>query len=559
MRLTFRSTPLGALAFSGLSLLACQRQPPPGGDTDSPSVRQRAGSPTLPPELAPKAPASAAEPSARPPHSGPWLAVTSLAAAVYSQTSFDRDKKLGYAKAGAKLAVLAKPEVTPTCTAGWYSVVSGGYVCGNLGTTDLNHPQVRFAPKQPKLDDVLPYTYARNAKNGTPLYKSVPSKDQMLQYEPYLDSAKKSEETAKSEAKPRLDTVSRATEQRALDRVSVDAGIAGPLGGPGPTPDGGAGDLLDPDADKPWWQRENAKDKLHEVTLEQLNEDADDVLAKRMVSGFYIAVDRSFAWNGRSWYKSTKGLVAPADRFWQTAGSTFKGVELDGTKLKLPMAWVPGFREKTGLYTIDDATRTVKNAGTAERFQALPLTGKTLELRGTTYAETSDGNWVKASYVRTTRPGAPPPDLGPDEKWIDVNLKEQTLVAFRGTQPVYATLISSGKESKIKEKDHRTPIGEWRIREKHITTTMDGDGTAAGDLPYSIEDVPYVMYYDKSYALHGAFWHRNYGTQMSHGCVNLSPLDAKQLFFFADPPLPEGWHGVWSSQQGPGTRIVIHE
>jgi lipoprotein-anchoring transpeptidase ErfK/SrfK len=119
-------------------------------------------------------------------------------------------------------------------------------------------------------------------------------------------------------------------------------------------------------------------------------------------------------------------------------------------------------------------------------------------------------------------------------------------------------MISSGKESKVKDKDHRTPTGEWRIREKHITTTMDGDGTAAGDLPYSIEDVPYVMYFFRSFALHGAFWHSNFGVQMSHGCVNLSPLDAKYLFFFADPPLPQGFHGVHASEASPGSRVVVH-
>jgi lipoprotein-anchoring transpeptidase ErfK/SrfK len=138
-------------------------------------------------------------------------------------------------------------------------------------------------------------------------------------------------------------------------------------------------------------------------------------------------------------------------------------------------------------------------------------------------------------------------------------LSTQTLVAFAGDRPIYTTLISSGKESKIKDKDHRTPLGEWRIREKHITTTMDGDGTAAGDLPYSIEDVPYVMYFHRAYALHGAFWHNNFGVQMSHGCVNLAPLDAKYLFFFADPVIPPGFHGVWSNDTHPGTRIVIHE
>jgi len=130
---------------------------------------------------------------------------------------------------------------------------------------------------------------------------------------------------------------------------------------------------------------------------------------------------------------------------------------------------------------------------------------------------------------------------------------------FDGTKPLYATLISTGKSSKIKDKDHSTPTGIWRIREKHITTTMDGDGTAAGDLPYSIEDVPYIMYFFKSYAVHGAFWHRNYGTQMSHGCVNLSPLDAKRIFFMTDPKMPEGWHGVWSSSSRPGSWVVVHE
>ena len=80
---------------------------------------------------------------------------------------------------------------------------------------------------------------------------------------------------------------------------------------------------------------------------------------------------------------------------------------------------------------------------------------------------------------------------------------------------------------------------------------MDGDGPA-GDLPYSIQDVPYVQYYDGSYALHGAFWHNNFGREQSHGCVNLSPTDAKHLFFWSEPSLPRGWHGVWSSSKRKG-------
>jgi hypothetical protein len=187
------------------------------------------------------------------------------------------------------------------------------------------------------------------------------------------------------------------------------------------------------------------------------------------------------------------------------------------------------------------------------------LTGKEKKIGKNDYLETAEGLWIKEYQVRVARAVEPQEDLQPRERWLDINVKTQTLVAYVGSKPVYATMVSSGKESTVKAKDHRTPRGAWRIREKHVATTMDGDGTAAGDLPYSIEDVPYVAYFHRSYAVHGAFWHRNYGVRMSHGCVNLSPLDAKWVFFFTDPQLPAGWHGVWSTDKHPGTRVVVHE
>ena len=61
------------------------------------------------------------------------------------------------------------------------------------------------------------------------------------------------------------------------------------------------------------------------------------------------------------------------------------------------------------------------------------------------------------------------------------------------------------------------------------------------------------------YALHGAFWHNNFGRTKSHGCVNLAPQDAKAIFAWAEPKLPEGWHGVMSTSEKPGTRVVVHE
>jgi len=67
------------------------------------------------------------------------------------------------------------------------------------------------------------------------------------------------------------------------------------------------------------------------------------------------------------------------------------------------------------------------------------------------------------------------------------------------------------------------------------------------------------MYFKGSYALHGAFWHNNFGHKMSHGCVNLAPLDARFVFLWATPTLPQGWHGAWATRDEQGTLVVIHE
>jgi lipoprotein-anchoring transpeptidase ErfK/SrfK len=105
-------------------------------------------------------------------------------------------------------------------------------------------------------------------------------------------------------------------------------------------------------------------------------------------------------------------------------------------------------------------------------------------------------------------------------------------------------------------KNFETPAGEFRITSKHLTATMDGDHAIDG--PYSIEDVPYVMYFQLAFALHSAFWHNGFGRPRSHGCVNLAPADARWLFNFVEPPLPLPWHGVFPKPDAPGTRLYIH-
>jgi hypothetical protein len=567
-------TVVGALLLAA----GCKTAPPPGAEqrTESaPAPTQQVGTPTVPSEVVPGAPetpptAIAPAGSAAPaPYTGPYFVVTDSSAGVYADTAFTKKQKIGYLRSGSKVPVAAETLRSEDCAKGWYRLRDGGFVCGGAGTTNVGSPEARFAIRAPNLGNVLPYTYARNAKNGTPLYKSVPTVEQMRTYEPYLVKKEESPEsgakTAPASAAPASAPAAAKTDDtplpfskeamRASNPALVEQAVAPrPAERPPEAPDGGADD-----SDKPWWQRHDVEKRLHEVKLDELQADADAILAKRMVKGFYVAVDREFNWNGRPWYKTTKGLVAPADRFWVTQGSEFHGVEIDGEHVALPVGWTYGWQKGRPKYTLDVATNRMQAAGTLEYRTLVPLTGKDVRVGGKRYVEAKDGFWVLAAQLRITEPGPPPADLGPNERWVDVNLASETLVVFEGTRPIYATLISSGKENKDKEKDHRTPTGDFRVREKHVTTTMDGDGTAAGDLPYSIEDVPYVMYFHKAYALHGAFWHSNYGTQMSHGCVNLSPLDAKWVFMNTEPRLPEGWHGVWATPEHPGSRVILHD
>ena len=85
---------------------------------------------------------------------------------------------------------------------------------------------------------------------------------------------------------------------------------------------------------------------------------------------------------------------------------------------------------------------------------------------------------------------------------------------------------------------------------------MDND--EPGEPPYSLEDVPYVMYFKGAYAFHSAFWHDRFGRPRSHGCINLAPKDAKWLYNWAGPDLPESWHGGAATEENPGTWVWVH-
>ena len=141
-------------------------------------------------------------------------------------------------------------------------------------------------------------------------------------------------------------------------------------------------------------------------------------------------------------------------------------------------------------------------------------------------------------------PSASPPVAG-DEKWIDVDLTNQRLTAYEGRSPIFQATVSTGLPNTP------TIVGEFRVYLKLTATAMAGPG-------YYLPGVPYTMYFYGGYALHGTYWHNNFGNPMSHGCVNLSTEDARRLFEWADPILPSGASQVRASNSNPGTLVVVH-
>jgi lipoprotein-anchoring transpeptidase ErfK/SrfK len=177
--------------------------------------------------------------------------------------------------------------------------------------------------------------------------------------------------------------------------------------------------------------------------------------------------------------------------------------------------------------------------------EAVPLSGRELVVSGIHYLETATHDFIRNErLVRIDKFKNKPGWATPGRSWIHVSILQQSLVMYEGEKPVYATLVSTGVDGLGDPKEtHSTIRGQFLIHTKHVSVTMDSD--AEGD-EFDLRDVPYVQYFREGFALHAAFWHDSFGQPYSHGCVNLSPLDARALFHMTNPPVPQTWHGAMS-------------
>jgi lipoprotein-anchoring transpeptidase ErfK/SrfK len=261
----------------------------------------------------------------------------------------------------------------------------------------------------------------------------------------------------------------------------------------------------------------------------------------------------------------------PVTKVKPDGGSPFHGVEISG-KDELPFAWVR--KEVAKLYEINkDEAKAIKQK---PKFRSIvQLTGKTQSVGRRLYHELKDGPWIRTKSLGiAAEPDDKPRAAKRGDKWVDIAIRQQVLVLWEGDQPVYATLVSTGQDLLGDPKTTKSTVrGTFRVQNKHITRTMDSDeglsrdsGDEAygkskrrGQGSYRLDHVPWVQYFKGSYALHATHWHDVFGTARSHGCINMAPVDAHRVFFWTEPQVPEGWHGVYANDEHKGTVVHIHE
>ncbi len=239
--------------------------------------------------------------------------------------------------------------------------------------------------------------------------------------------------------------------------------------------------------------------------------------------------------------KSTVSLMRPSD---------FMGTRLgDDTGWKLPIAFVWPRNNWQQAWTYHKPNAIVNRQVAART--AVPILEVAADKTGKPTAyRVGEGEWINALDVRVFQPTELPPLLQPNERWIDIDLDLQILVAFEGTVPVYATMVSSGA------KDTPTTTGLYRMWLKESEADMKN---LKAEDPYSVATVPWTQFFfpDEDLALHTAYWHDAFGKPRSHGCVNLAPRDARWLYYWSEPQVPPGWTMTTGVVEAPGSVVRV--
>ena len=505
------------------------------------------------------------------------LAAVAMQSNVYAKPT-DQSKKLGYLRLGAIVPRSTKAYGTEGCAGEWYGVAPRGYVCvGKNASLDIEAPIVRAANVRPDTSKPLPYSYGF-VRAVAPLYLKLPSKEEAFRTEFKL-AEHLSWWRRKGRAANRLNHLGANDAAREL---FSDAPV---LPRSDTLPDevlyGGANENPPP----PFWLETGAR-KIPNVSGFEVPNGS--VFANRVRRHTGIAFVGALAagpeFDNRHFAVTVDMRLVPVDKLKPETASTFHGVNIEGD-VKLPVAFAKpcnpnakGTPQPCVRIYRDDEGTLKKTDDLLPTRGFLQLTGTQRKSGNTRYLEAKGGTWVRASDVGVAIiPEEWPQAAQRGEKWVDVSIEDQTLVLWEGKKAVFATVVSTGQDGlDDPKKSKATPRGTFRVKSKHITTTMDSNGRSAqsggaapelGESPtaddkhagnFELRDVPYVQYFQDGYAMHSAYWHDHFGLARSHGCINLAPIDALRVFRFTDPPVPDGWHGT-NAENGKGSSIVIHK
>jgi hypothetical protein len=472
-----------------------------------------------------------------PPADGPKLLVLQTGTIVYDRPSA-KGLQLGELRAGALVARSREPYAKRECPGGWYVVRPRGFVCtGAAATTDLSLAPA--LPPGPDLARPLPYRYGRARTEGVPIYTRTPMPAEQGIEEPDL--------------------------KRFLSRRgNVDAEMLGPAANDVPLDPRGV--PTGPPVLLPGVDGADAASKRSVgaffsfpddavAPLAPLSSNVADLRAGVLRKGSGVAIAASFAvelgGEPRRFGLTPGGQVVPIDRLRPALGTTWHGVDVE--KIGLPVAFV--HKADVHAWNLRRGEAEALDDEELERRTPVPLTGKFRTVNGVRFEQSREGYWVRAQdLVVVVRRTKFPEFAKGNVKWLDVSVANQTLTAYEGQKPVYATLVSTGRDVLKEGTDSAsTARGTFRIKKKSVSMALD-PREVHGD--FDVSDAPWVMEFEPGHVLAGTYWGDGLGEAQTFHAVALSPVDARRIWHWTGPDLPEGWHGV-TDAMGEGATVVV--
>jgi len=550
------------------------------------------------------------------PPGAPLVASIAVAATVYKLPQ-EGSEKLGYLRLGSSVARDPEPVLGKGCSKGkWYRIYPMGYVCTLEVTTELDHPLVRASAVRADLSKPLPYKYGF-VRATAPQYLRIPSGGEQSKSEFGLDEHLKWYAQHKAE----VEAITLGANDVPLDGRGIAVPKLAPAPGFVASTALSQAELFGARSATegvPFWL-ENGARSIPNVSAFQVPEYAlfADRVRRHTGLSFVGSFDTQSQDISRRFAITVDLRLVPASKVKPDTGSAFHGVEIP-EGMHFPFAFVT--KRDSQLYMLLAERDAVTTAGAAPHRALVPLSGHARIKEGKRFYQTLGDHqrWLLASDIGIVHhPAAWPEPAEKGEKWIDISIGQQVLTLYDGKVARYATLVSSGRDQfGDPKKDLTTPLGDFRIQSKHVAAAMDSEENSSvaggqktrapimdaegaataerlkkavaagkkldeqdarrwanvqkgrhpeygvtrrrGSTAFELRDVPWIQYFSSGFALHGAYWHDVFGIPRSHGCVNLAPIDAKVVFSWTDPPVPDGWHGInVTEDMGQGTWVHI--